>query len=98
MAAMIRHIAVASFKEGTSQEQIAEFTERIKALEVDGMLNVTAGPGLALRDGDADYAIAIDFEDEAAFMRYHDDATHGALRAGLAADIIEHSSACQIQL
>jgi hypothetical protein len=95
---VIRHISVANFKDGTTDADVDAFREAVHALDIPGMLKVTLGPGLGIREGDGDFGLVIDFEDEAAFMRYHEDPEHNVLRAGLAKQIIDSAMACQIRL
>jgi hypothetical protein len=95
---MIRHVATITFRPGTTDGDIDAFTEAFLALRVEGMLALSGGRRPDLREGDADYAIVVDFEDAAAFWRYDRDPAHERLRAGLAARIIDRGQASQYVL
>ena len=95
---MIRSVATVRFRAGTTDAQVDAFTDALLALEIDGMTARSCGRDLGLRDTAVDYAIVLDFEDEAAYRRYDDDADHVRLRSGLAAEIVDSGSICQFEV
>jgi hypothetical protein len=52
----------------------------MRALQVEGMLELRAGTDAGLREGNWDYGITADFADEAAYRRYDADEEHNRLR------------------
>jgi hypothetical protein len=91
---MIRYVSVIRFKDGTSDEDAEAFAAAFMALEIEGMITRSAIRCLDLRKKDADFIIAADFEDMAAFDRYDTDTDHESLRAGLASRIIADGVTC----
>ena len=94
---MITHIYVAKLKPGTSDEQVVAWLEAIQALEIEGMLELTCGPDLGIREGCWDVAITADFVDAAAWHRYNDDTIHNQIRNEQAKPIVEAQQRVQFE-
>ena len=94
---MISHIYVAKLKPGTTDTQVAGWLEAIQALEIDGMLELTCGPDLGIREGCWDVAITADFVDAAAWHRYNDDTLHNQIRNEQAKPIVEAQQRVQFE-
>jgi hypothetical protein len=94
---VIRSVVTIRFKPATGDEQIERFTQALLALEIAGMTARSCGRDVGLRPEAADYAIVLDFEDAAAYHRYHADADHERLRSGLSAEIVESAMLCQFE-
>lgn len=92
---MIRHVATIKLREGASDEDVEAMTRGFYALELEGVNHRAAGRCLDHLPGDSDYALVIDFVDEEAFRRYHEDPDHQRLREGVAARTIESARAAQ---
>jgi heme-degrading monooxygenase HmoA len=96
---VIRHIATVRFRPGTTEADVEAFSAALMALDVKGRIGVCVGPALRIREKDhVNYAMIIDFEDEAAFARWDTAPAHDELRAGLAARIIESGEGCQVRV
>jgi hypothetical protein len=95
---MIRHVYTAKFKPGVTAEQAARWYEALTHLEIAGMQRFMGGPDLGLREGNADYALVADLEDESAFRRYDEDELHNRIRREMAAPIVEQGDRCQIEV
>jgi len=94
---VITHIYVAKLKPGTSDEQVVAWLEAIQALEIEGMLELTCGPDLGIREGCWDVAITADFVDAAAWHRYNDDTIHNQIRNEQAKPIVEAQQRVQFE-
>jgi DNA-binding IscR family transcriptional regulator len=81
---MIRHVALLTFKPGTTPEQITGLETALRALRTPGLIRLTFGRDLGLMagrtPGDITFAIVADLEDTAAFHRYDTDPDHQRLR------------------
>jgi heme-degrading monooxygenase HmoA len=91
---VIRLVGLLGFREGTTEAEIEAFQDAVMALEVEGMVSLSANRTLKLRARDADFVVVAEFEDEEAFRRFDTDEAHGELRAGIGARIIENGFAC----
>jgi hypothetical protein len=78
---LITHIYVAKLKPHTPDEKIVAWLDAIRGLRIDGMLELTCGSDLRLREGNYDVAITADFENAEAWHRYNDDKLHNEIRA-----------------
>jgi len=81
---MIRNVVMVRLKPGQDPAEIAEIQDGFRNLNCPGTLSYTLGDDLGLRDGNWDFAIVADFEDEAAYRVYDQDAEHNRGRARLA--------------
>jgi hypothetical protein len=95
---LIRSVATIRIRPGTTDAQIDAFAAAVRALETEGMTARTLGRDLGLREQAVDFAIVLDFADEAAYRRYDTDPDHVRLRAGLAAEVVESASICQFAI
>ncbi len=86
---MIRNVAVMRLKAGVSQEKVDALTETLLGMRIKGMLSLSAGRDLGLREGNLDYVVVSDFEDEAAYRVYDEDPEHNRIRRELVAPIVE---------
>ena len=96
---MLRHVAVFRWKDGTTDEQV-EVIERGLAALPDRLPQLRAyafGRDLGLREGNADFAIVADFDDEAAWQAYTEDAEHRRVIEELIAPVTEVRSAVQLR-
>ena len=96
---MLRHVAVFRWRSGTPDEQV-EAIERGLAALPDRLPQLRAyafGRDLGLREGNADFAIVADFDDEAAWQAYTEDAEHRRVIEELIAPVTEVRSAVQLR-
>ena len=75
---MIRHVVVFTWKPGMTAEQVGEIATELRSLvtTIPTIRAYTCGPDLGITQGNADFAVAADFDDEAGFVSYRDDPRH----------------------
>jgi hypothetical protein len=95
---MIRNVVVAALKDGISTEAVQAVVSALNALRTPGMVQMTVGPDLGLRAGNAGVAIVSDFVDAAAYQVYDADLEHNRIRRELVAPIVERVERCQFQV
>jgi Stress responsive A/B Barrel Domain len=96
---MLRHIAVLRWKPGTTDEQV-ELIERGLAALPERLPQLRAyafGRDLGLREGNADFAVVADFDDEDAWRAYAQDVEHRRVIAELIAPVTDVRSAVQLR-
>jgi hypothetical protein len=79
----IRHIALISARPGTETARVEELAAALKAMPIEGMLSLHAGPDLGLFEGNAALGVVADFEDVEGFRRYDEDDEHNRIRREL---------------
>jgi hypothetical protein len=95
---MIRNIVLVKFRPGTTQTQIDAVTSAVRAMEIAGLISLSFGTDLGLREGNVSFAAVFDFEDEAAYRAYDRDEEHNRIRRELLAPIAERAERCQYRL
>jgi hypothetical protein len=95
---MVRTIVLVKFRPGTTQAQIDAITSAVKAMEIPGLINLSFGTDLGLREGNMSFAAVFDFEDEDAYRAYDRDEEHNRIRRELLAPIAERAERCQYRL
>ena len=75
---MLRHVAVYTWKPGTTDEQIEAFRAGVLALlgQIPEIRALTLGPDAGLSDGNDAFALVADFDDAEAYRRYATNPTH----------------------
>lgn len=75
---MIRHVVCFRWIEGTGPEQVAAVAAGLATLpeEIPEIRRYQFGSDLGLRDGNADFAVVADFDDEAGWRAYRDHPAH----------------------
>ena len=82
---MIRNVVLVQLKSDADIAAVASIQDGLRGLGCPGTVSYTLGDDLGLRDGNWSFAIVADFEDEAAYRAYDQDAEHNRLRGLLAA-------------
>jgi hypothetical protein len=95
---IVRHVAIARFRPDVSAGDISAFREALLALDIGGMVGRSVGPGLSIREHDADFGMVFDFEDIAAFRRFDSDPAHEELRASLVSRMVSQGDSCQFKV
>jgi hypothetical protein len=95
---MVRSAVLFKLRSGTTQEQINAITSAVQALHIPGLVSMTFGPDLGLREGNMSFAFVVDFEDEPAFRAYDADEHHNHIRRDLIAPVAERIERCQFQI
>jgi hypothetical protein len=96
---MIRHVVVFSWKPEATQDRIQQIaTELTKLSEsIPAIKAYACGPDAGLTDGNADFAVVADFDDEAGFVTYRDHPEHKEIIARLIAPVIATRAAAQFE-
>jgi predicted NAD/FAD-binding protein len=101
---MFRHVVVFNWKPGTSPEAVAAIGEALKACAdaVPVSCTYTCGSDVNLADADGrgdryDFVIVADFEDQAAWKVYDEDAEHNRIRAELIRPIVDNRRVVQFE-
>lgn len=77
---MIRNVVVARLRPDATREDAEQGLTAMKALQIDGLLDMKVGRDAGLREGNWDLAITADFADAAAYQRYDADEEHNRIR------------------
>jgi len=95
---MLRNVVIAHLKDGTSDQAVEALMSALKGLKIPGLVEMTIGRDLGLREGNAGIAIVSDLADEAAYAAYDADPEHNRIRRELVAPIAERVERCQFRL
>ena len=95
---MIRYVALIKLKAGADEAKVAEWIAATQALKIEGLRNLKFHKDLGLREGNKDYAVVADFDDEDGYRRYDTDAGHAHIRQTLAVHLIETLDRCQFKI
>jgi hypothetical protein len=96
---MIRHVVLFRWKpEATEYQKALAATEiaRLPAI-VPSILGFAIGTDAGINEGNADFAVTADFEDEAGYLAYRDDPTHRAMVADHIIPILAERTAVQFR-
>lgn len=95
---MIRNVVLFKFKPGTPPERIAAIDSAMSALRLKGLRKWTIKPDLRLREGNMDYVVVAEFDDEEAYRVYDADPEHNRVRRELVAPIVERTERVQYRV
>jgi hypothetical protein len=95
---MIRNVVLAKLKEGVRDQDVEVMLAALRGIRTPGLLSITAGRDIGLRDGNWDAAVVTDLADEASYRIYDADAEHNRIRRDLVAPLIERIERCQFQV
>jgi hypothetical protein len=97
---MIQHLALFTFKTGTTDDEIAELTRHLTemAAGIPELRGYHAGPNLRLRPSDADYAVSAVVDDEAGLTAYLDSDAHKAVYDAILGRLVERRQAAQLDI
>lgn len=86
---MVRHVAVFSFKEGTTAEQVRALAEGLASLPalVPEIRSYRFGPDLGL-GGNASFAVVAEFDDAEGYQAYASHPAHLAVAADLVGPLL----------
>jgi len=95
---MLLHIVLFKWKEGTTKDQVAAVTAEMAKLPglIPELKALHMGSDLGFRDGNADWALAALFEDQAGWHAYQVHPAHQAVVHNLAAPILASRNAIQM--
>lgn len=95
---MIRHVVLVRFVDGADERLVAEFMDRMQAVHVEGLRSLTLGLDLGLRDGNWDYALVADLDDEDAYRRYDGAPEHLRIREEMGAGLFAAAARVQYEV
>ena len=75
---MIRHVVLFRWKPEATEEQKARVATELSKLPltVPSIRSFALGTDAGINQGNADFAVTADFDDEAGYLAYRDDPTH----------------------
>ena len=95
---MIRNVVLAKLKAGVTEDQVAAAVETLRSMRTPGMISITVGRDLGLRDGNWDMAVVTDLEDVESYRTYDTDAEHNRIRREVVAPITERLERIQYEI
>jgi len=95
---VIRNVVLIKLKAGTSPENVERLVNELQGLQIPGLINISTGTDAGLREGNMDFVIVVDLEDEAAYRIYDEDAEHNRIRRDLVAPITERVERIQYKI
>jgi hypothetical protein len=95
---VIRHVALLWFKPGTDPARIEAVRQRTLALRTPGIRSICFAEDAGLREGNAECAVVVDVDDEAAYAAYDTDPEHLRVRTELLLPILSRVERCQVRL
>ncbi|HEY8643842.1 MAG TPA: Dabb family protein [Candidatus Dormibacteraeota bacterium] len=95
---MIRNVVLLKLKAETPPEQVERLVNELQGLQIPGLINISTGTDAGLREGNMDFVIVVDLEDEAAYRIYDEDAEHNRIRRDLVAPITERVERLQYRM
>ena len=95
---MVRYVALIRLKAGADPAKVKEWIAATEGLKIQGMRSLKFHKDLGLREGNKDYAVVADFDDEEGYRRYDTDPQHARIRTELAVHLIETIDRCQFRV
>jgi hypothetical protein len=94
---MLRHVALFTWKPGTTAEQVQAFSRGLAALpsSIPEIRGYRFGPDIGIADGNADFALVADFDDADSWRTYQRHPEHQRVIAELTRPIVEIRHAVQ---
>jgi hypothetical protein len=96
---MIRHVVLFRWKAEATEAQKALVATELAKLPaiVPAIVGFAIGADARISEGNADFAVTADFEDEAGFLAYRNDPTHRAIVADHIIPILAERTAVQFE-
>jgi ABC-type molybdate transport system substrate-binding protein len=96
---VITHVAVFTWAEGTTAEQVAEITAALHTLPglIPEIRRYIVGPDAALSAGNADYAVVATFDDADGWRAYDANQEHHRIKAELIKPRLASRAAVQFE-
>ena len=96
---MIRHCVMFKWNDQVDDAKKAAFLEGLVGLleTVDTVRGYAYGDDAAFNEGNHDFCVSVDFDDEAGYVAYRDDADHQAFIASNVRPILETRAAVQFE-
>lgn len=96
---MITHVAEFTWREGVTDEQIAEVSAALATLPaiIPSLVSYRFGRDEGLAAGNADFAVVASFDDVDGWRAYDTDAEHSRIRAEIIKPLIAQRAALQFE-
>jgi hypothetical protein len=97
---MLRHVAVFTWKPGTTDEQVQTFADGLAGLpgSIPEIRAYRFGPDVGIADGNGDFSLVADFDDAEAWRTYQHHPVHQQFIADVARPILGARHAVQYRL
>jgi hypothetical protein len=95
---VIRNVVLAKLKPGVSERDLETMLTALRGIRTPGLLSMTVGRDLGLRDGNWDIAVVTDLADEESYRNYDADAEHNRVRRDVVAPFVEGVVRCQFDV
>jgi hypothetical protein len=97
---VIRHIALLTFVEGTTDAQVQAVDDALSTLpaRLPQVRAYVIGRDLGINDGNASFAVAADFANVDDYIAYRDDAEHRRIIAELITPILAARTGAQYEI
>ena len=95
---MIRNVVLAKLKDGVKDEDVKAMVLALGQIRTPGLVSITVGEDLGLRDGNWDVAVVTDLQDEESYRQYDSDPEHNRIRREIVAPLVDRIERCQIDV
>jgi heme-degrading monooxygenase HmoA len=95
---VIRNVTLVQFKPGTTDAYVETIVEAMRALRIPGMVGLSMGKDLSLRDGNMQFAVVADFVDAAAFRAFDTAPEHLRIRREMTGPVLVRYERVQYEL
>lgn len=94
---MIRNVVLARLKDGVKDEDVRAMIAALRQIRTPGLVSISVGQDLGLRDGNWDVAVVADLQDAESYRQYDSDPEHNRIRRDVVAPLVERIERCQIE-
>jgi hypothetical protein len=97
---MIRHVVLFHWKPEATDEQKRFVATELATLPtlVPSIIGFSLGADAGINEGNADFAVTADFDDEAGYLAYRDDPDHRSIVTKHVGPIVANRTAIQFRL
>ena len=95
---MVRNVVLVQFKPGVRDQDVAAMLEAMREIRTPGLLSITAGRDLGLREGNWHAAVVTDLADQESYRIYDADPEHNHIRRDLVAPLVDRIVRCQFEV
>lgn len=97
---MIRHVVVFSWKPEATAEQVEQIATELRKLAatIPAIKAYACGPDAGFTQGNSDFAVTADFDDQAGFVSYRDHPEHRAIIQKYISPITAQRAAVQLEV
>lgn len=97
---MIRHVVLLNWVPEATSEQKQRVADELRTLpsQISGLRAYHVGPDAGIVDGNADFAVVGDFDDQASYLAYRDHPAHRAIIDQAITPIARQRTAIQYEI